>query len=237
MHHRRIALFVSSALVATVAFAAFSGPASAALLPINVAGYEQSVSGTASTDVLAVVPKIGTCPALATFQAVVTGSVIQTSAGNSGGGVALICGSGASFYFAQTEVDGQSTLQPNAVGAGDLVRIQTTVTATSTSVTVSDISKGWSVSTSGGGGTPTAAGVGVLAANCGSGCSPVPAFTGSGFIASINGSSLARATRSNLLAEDGTSQATAGAAFLGLAFGVTYRYSCTPANQSLNNRC
>jgi hypothetical protein len=238
MHHRRFALFVASALVASVALATASGPASAAPLPINLAGYQQSISGpTASTDVLAVVPKFGNCPALATFQAAVAGSVIQASTGNSGGGVAMICANGVSVYLAQTQVDGQSTLQSNAINAGDLVRVQTTVAPTSTSLTLSDLSKGWSISLSGGGGTPTAAGVGMVAGNCGNGCSPIPAFSGSAFIASLNGGSLTHAVRSNVLAADGTAQATAGNALLGLAFGVTYRFSCTPADPNLNNRC
>jgi len=149
----------------------------------------------------------------------------------------MICANGVSVYLAQTEVAGQSSLQPNAIDAGDLVRIQTTVATTSTSLTVSDLTKGWSISLSGAGGTPTAAGVGLIAGNCGNGCSPIPAFSGSAFIASINGGTLSHAVRSNVLAADGTAQATAGNALLGIAFGVSYRFSCTPVDPNVNNRC
>jgi len=116
------------------------------------------------------------------------------------------------------------------------MRVQVAVSTTATTVTLNDVTKGWSLTDSGGGGTPTAATVGMIAGNCSGGvCSPIPAFSGAQFLATINGRPLAGATRSNLLAATGAPQATAGNAFLHLLFGVTYDFSCTP--DPATNRC
>ena len=236
MRFIRIGLPCAGFVAVGLVLGTLAAPASATPPAINVAGYQVSVSGTASTTAAAIVPTIGTCPALATFQAVLAGSVIDAPTGNSGGGVALICANGVTAYVADTQVDGVSTLQPNAVSAGDLVEVQTTVSATTTSVTLRDISKGWSVAVSGGGATPTAAGIGLIVANCEAGsCSPVPAFSGALFVGSFNGRSLSGSQQTKLLAGNGTPEATPGRLILGAGFSVTYNSSCTP--DPLTNRC
>ena len=239
MRFSRIGLPFAGLGAVALSLATFGAPASAAPSAINLAGAQEGVSGpTASVSTTILVPGIETCPALATFQAILAGAVISAAAGDSGGGVALICANGVASYVAVTQVVGVSTPQPNAVSASDLVSVQTSVSATATTVTMRDLSKGWSVTESGGGATPTAAGIGVIAANCQAGlCSSVPAFGAAAFIGSFNGHSLAGSQQTKLLAGNGTPEATPSKAILNQGFTVAYNSSCTPADPSTNNRC
>ncbi|MCU1452812.1 MAG: hypothetical protein JWN46_958 [Acidimicrobiales bacterium] len=233
---RRLSALVATLIVTGPLIAMTAGPASAAPPPINLAGFQRTISGsTATTDVFLSVPAIGACPSLATFQATLSGAVIDAPTGRTAGGVVIICANGVATYLADTQVNGHSTLQAESISAGDLVRVQTRVAPTSSTVTVNDFSKGWSLSASGAGATPTAAGVGTISGNCVNGrCSAVPAFSGSVFGGSIDGRSLSGATRTNLMAANGTPEATASPAFFGFVFTVTYRSSCTP---DITNRC
>jgi Peptidase A4 family len=204
---------------------------------VNIAGYWKPLTGATSTVVSLVrVPTLGTCPALATFQASLDGSETDSSAGRSGGGAVLICANGVGEYDPLLQINGQSTLEPNAVSPGDVVEARTTVSASSTTVTISNLSQHWTVSGTGAGGTPVDAGIGMIAGNCtGGSCSPVPAFSQSVVLGTINGRPLVGATRSNLTAANGSVEATASPAFLGLVFTVRYQSSCVP--DPLTNRC
>ena len=236
MRFSRLGLPFAGLGAVALSLATLGAPASAAPSAINLAGAQESVSGTTSVSTTVLVPTIETCPALATFQAILAGSVIDAPTGDSGGGVALICANGVASYVADTQVVGLSTLQPNAVSASDLVSVQTSVSSTATTVTVKDLSKGWSVTESGGGASPTAAGIGVIAANCQAGvCSSVPAFGAAGFVGSFNGHSLTGSQQTKLLAGNGTPEATPSKAILNLGFTVAYNSSCTP--DPLTNRC
>lgn len=241
----RVIKIAVSAAVPAAAVALLTGSALAVTSPVNVAGYSKSVSGASATvTTLVQVPRLGTCPSLATFQAINAGNIVVTSSGRTGGGVVLICANGVPFYYPFTEINivppFSGRLWPNAVSPGDVMLVQTTESTSATTVSLRDVSKGWSVSDNGAGGAPSSVAAGVIAGNCTNGappCSPVPAFSGARFITSLNGRSLSGATRSSLLDATGAAQATPSAPILGFLFTATYHFSCTPANQSLNNRC
>lgn len=241
----RVVKIAISAAVLTASVALITGSALAVTSPVDVAGYSKSVSGASATvSTLVQVPALGTCPSLATFQAVNAGNILVSSNGRTGGGVVLICANGAPFYYPFTEINivppFSGRLWPNAVSPGDVVVVQTTESTSATTVSLRDVSKGWAVSDNGGGGAPSSVAAGMIAGNCTNGsppCSPVPAFSGARFITSLNGRSLSGATRSSLVDASGAAQATPSAPLLGILFTATYRFSCTPANQALNNRC
>jgi Peptidase A4 family len=227
-----VAIGVATVVVA-IPLSAGSASAIGATTPPNLAGYVHSASGPTTVNSYELTPTIGTCPSLASFQAVVAGNEITTSSGRTGGGVILTCANGVASYAGFSEINGYANLYSGTVSPGNVLQVQTTESASSATVTLNDLSNGWSVSVTNSGGSPSNVSVGLIAVDCaGDTCSPVPEFRGAWFAGSFRGFA-----ESNLNDAAGTSEATPSPLFFGLGFEVNYRFSCTPANQGLLNAC
>jgi len=206
----RILVVSSVGVFATMAGAAEAG----AVTGGHVAGYvaPPGFNPTQTAAVTLVVPTINCSKVpVGGFQAVLAGSRLETPAGNTSGGAALICPGGPlASYQPFIQINGVPIASAITVNPGDVVSVTLSEGPIGSTVTLSDGTQ--TQTASGPGGAVTSEDIGDIAANCiGSACSPVPKSKPTKFsAASVNSQNLllAGAAQQYLLDVAGAPQIT-----------------------------